>query len=637
MTDSTDRDPADASAGESAGAGSIRVHLIGTPAHGEAEGDARMDSSASFLETLLDRLRERPWVRSSHSRDFEALPPLARECQLLISCPGAPRPDAVREKELLAWLETGGRWLDLRAGADDQGAAEGRRSELAAERECLEYGQRDSIPTPARPGRMRIEVVDAEHPLTGGLPPAFEMSAQPIELEPEDGSACQVLLTAALASRASSSAPSHPTLPAPGANGHEPRRAPRAVLAYTRNIGRGSVVVLGVGARVDATEVARRLLANALQWGLSVSFCRPLLPTLDALTPYLRRIDSSRWYSNFGPLSRQLEASLAQHFGVEPREVALVANGTLGLVLALQAQVARPGLCLLPSFTFVASAHAVRAAGLTPWFLDVSERDWALSPSSARRALDELGERVVAVMPVAPFGCPLDVEAWDRFHEETRLPVVIDGAAAFDTARAGKVPTMVSLHATKALGSGEGGLLLSRDVDLIRAIQERSNFGFFGSRRVSVAATNAKLSEYHAAVGLAALDEWPRRRRALEQVASHYARRLERELEVEFLPGFGGGWVSNTCTLRLRGRETEPLPARLAARGIEVRRWWGEGCHRQPAFAACGSAPLPVTATLAREVLSLPYYTDIPERDVERVVAALAIELAQTSAALPAR
>jgi len=76
----------------------------------------------------------------------------------------------------------------------------------------------------------------------------------------------------------------------------------------------------------------------------------------------------------------------------------------------------------------------------------------------------------------------------------------------------GRVPVVVSLHATKALGIGEGGFVASTDHALIGAVARCCNFGFLGSRETRVPAFNAKMSEVHAAVGLAALDGWPRTR-----------------------------------------------------------------------------------------------------------------------------
>lgn len=347
---------------------------------------------------------------------------------------------------------------------------------------------------------------------------------------------------------------------------------------------------------------------------------RPRMPRADALIPYLQRIDDRRTYSNFGPLVSELEARLAERLGVDPACLVTVANGTAGLTLALQAVVAEAkGYCLIPSWTFVATAHAVSAAGLTPFLVDVDEGSWALTPEIARDALAQIDGPVAAVMPVAPFGAPMDTAAWDRFTEETGIPVVVDAAAGHDTVRVGTSPAAVSLHATKILGAGEGGYVVSHQRDVITQIRQRSNFGFYGSRDARCLATNAKMSEYHAAVGLAAMDAYAGDIENFRAVAAAYRARLTRQQRVSFQAGFGSEWCGSVCVARFFGADRERIMARLEAVGIGSRAWWGTGVHAQTAFAGMPRLPLPVTEMLAQETLGLPYFVDMTDTDVERV------------------
>ncbi|WP_313539859.1 DegT/DnrJ/EryC1/StrS family aminotransferase [Sphingomonas sp.] len=336
--------------------------------------------------------------------------------------------------------------------------------------------------------------------------------------------------------------------------------------------------------------------------------------------PYLQRIDDRRSYSNFGPLVTELEARLAQRMGVDPGCVVTVANGTVGLTLALQAVVeSSAGYCLIPSWTFVATAHAVSGAGLTPFLVDVDEGSWALTPDIARDALSRIDGPVAAVMPVAPFGAPLDVDAWDRFTEQTGIPVVIDAAAGHDAVRPGSSPAVVSLHATKILGAGEGGYVVCRRPAAITEIRQRSNFGFYGSRDARMVGTNAKMSEYHAAVGLAAMDAYSNDVSGYRAVAEAYRQRLSRRQQIGFQAGFGSAWCGSVCVARFFGADQARLMARLEAVGISSRAWWGAGVHLQTAFAGLPHLPLPVTEMLARETLGLPYFVDMTDTDVERV------------------
>jgi dTDP-4-amino-4,6-dideoxygalactose transaminase len=351
-----------------------------------------------------------------------------------------------------------------------------------------------------------------------------------------------------------------------------------------------------------------------------IPIMRPKLPVAERVVGYLRRIDASRFYTNFGPLACALEDRLADHYGLEAGTVTTVANGTLGLALALAAQGAKPGtLCAMPAWTFVASVHAAVNAGLVPYFIDVDPDDWLLDPAAVVDQLAGAPGPVGAVMPVAPFGRPVDVAAWDAFRARTGLPVVIDAAAGFDSLIPGATPAVVSLHATKVLGTGEGGLVVCADPMLVRSVRTASNFGFYGSREAAVAATNAKMSEYHAAVGHAALDEWSETRAQWMAVAGAYRHALDGSNRVGFQDGFGETWVSSTCVLRAADSGARRIEQALAAAGIETRDWWGRGAHLQPATAQFPRAALPVTETLADSTFAVPFYRDLGLDEIGRI------------------
>jgi dTDP-4-amino-4,6-dideoxygalactose transaminase len=352
----------------------------------------------------------------------------------------------------------------------------------------------------------------------------------------------------------------------------------------------------------------------------TIPVMRPMLPAAERLLPYLKQIDTARIYSNFGPLARSFERRLAAHFDLPETAVLTVANATLGLALALLAQQVRPGtLCVLPGWTFIASAHAVRLAGLVPYFVDVDARTWAMDAASIPDLIAGAPAQVGAVMPVVPFGQPIDLPAWDRFRASTGIPVVIDAAAGFDSLLPSESPAVVSLHATKTLGVGEGGFVVSTDQSLIKEIQTRANFGFSKGRTAVVPAMNAKLSEYHAAVGLAALDEWPHARAEWAAVAGAYRRALPESNRVRFQSGFGEGWVSSTCNLSFADDAAAQVERVLANARIDSRSWWGRGAHVHPATAACPRSPLPATERLLRSTVGVPLFRDMTAADVGRV------------------
>ncbi|HWA60807.1 MAG TPA: aminotransferase class I/II-fold pyridoxal phosphate-dependent enzyme [Caulobacteraceae bacterium] len=354
-----------------------------------------------------------------------------------------------------------------------------------------------------------------------------------------------------------------------------------------------------------------------------IPIAHALLPAHAAIAPYLERIDQARCYSNFGPLVTELEARLAARFKA-PTGVVTVANGTTAIALALEALGCDPGgLCIVPAFTFCATAHAARQAGLELWFLDVDPETWMLDPATVAEALKTAPGPVEAIVPVGAFGRLPDLEAWARLSRETGIPVVVDAAAAFDALDAAPVPVAVSLHATKSVSTGEGGFVAAQDPAFLQRVRELSAFGFRGARIAHMGAHNAKLSEYAAAVGLASLDAWPQTRSRYAFAAQHLRVALALAPEIEFQPGWGTAWFSSVCVVGTPEGQAAPIAAALDAAGIDTRAWWGEGCHTHPAFEHCLRTDLPVTRRLAASTLGLPFFVDLAEAQAWRIVDAL--------------
>lgn len=351
-----------------------------------------------------------------------------------------------------------------------------------------------------------------------------------------------------------------------------------------------------------------------------IPVCRPLLPDHTALTPYLQSIDRERYYTNGGALARDLTRRLGDAKGLTKDQVALTCSGTQGLILALRSVTAGPGLCMMPSWTFPATPAAAHWAGLTPWFVDIDDGAWALTPDRARSVLDRAPGPIAAVMPVSPFGAPPPTREWERFQDATGIPVVIDAAAAFDALEPSRVPAVVSLHATKALGVGEAGVVFSTNRAVVARINAGANFGFNGSRIPTSIGINGKVSEYGAAVGLAALDLWPERR--VRWIAS--ARRYRDALSdiVSFPPGFGEHAVA-TCVIQSLAIDAEQIQLGLASLGIESLRWWPMPCHRLQPYADPHHLPAPNSDTAASRAIGLPMSIDLSDADIDFVALAV--------------
>lgn len=326
---------------------------------------------------------------------------------------------------------------------------------------------------------------------------------------------------------------------------------------------------------------------------------KPRLPVADALLPYLKELDVTQQYTNNGPLLQRFESRLAGHFKVSDNQVCTSANGTLALVQMLKAlKLPKGSICALPSWTFVASAAAVIEADLIPYFLDVGESTWALSPESVRHILRT--SDVKAVLVTAPFGAPINCRAWEVFQHETGVPVVIDAAAGFDTFSRIQttLPYMISLHATKVFGVGEGAVIVGPS-EFVKSCRQWGQFGFDADRTAHVPGINAKLSEYTAAVGLAGLDQWDTTRQAWFDLKDQF---IQSSSGVELMPNFEGDWVS--CY----GNVLLPEHPNVS---FETRQWWQGGCHSHPAYQSYPKSDLSVTEDLARRCYGVPYWVGL--------------------------
>lgn len=364
-----------------------------------------------------------------------------------------------------------------------------------------------------------------------------------------------------------------------------------------------------------------------------VPLMMPSLPTADELLPYLRRIDAARWYSNFGPLVSEFERRITEAFTSAGQcRVVSVSSCTAGIELALRALALPSGApILVPALTFIATASAVRCAGLSPVVADIDSRTWLLTPDIARAAVRAIGAR--AVIPVTTFGAEQDGEAWSAFARDTGVPVVIDAAAGYGNQRdPGPTCAVFSLHATKPLAAGEGGFVVTRDAGLAHAIRRLTNFGINLDRPADgpigsavATGTNAKLSEYHAAVALASLDRWP-------QTASERNALYARALRAAQAACRGRLAQQAVADDTVRGVSPYLFPDRATRdraesscrdRGIGTRRWYLPTIDRQPAFGHVAHLPTPNADAIGERLLGVPFYPGLADGAIDEIAGAL--------------
>lgn len=325
----------------------------------------------------------------------------------------------------------------------------------------------------------------------------------------------------------------------------------------------------------------------------------PNLPDRELFHQLVDEIWDRNWLTNDGPLVRQLEMELRLMTGAE--HVVAVANGTLGLMIAARAlEIDLEFIC--PSFTFVATPHALHWQGANPIFLDVAPGSFNLDVDETWMRLDLNTSGIVATQV---FGTPLDPglrEIADKF----RVPLLVDSAHTLgcDLPIVGDVEVL-SLHATKICHAVEGGAILTNDQALAERCRLMRKFGFTGPDTVVSEGINAKMSELHAAMGLLSL------RNLNAQVAHNREEYRVYEIELEPIPQVNlCGTGENYHYVPVLVEDRDDLFDHLLSRGILTRKYFYPGCHRcEPYYSSHPSLSLPHTDKLCQEILTLPNHS----------------------------
>ncbi|MFM7549107.1 MAG: DegT/DnrJ/EryC1/StrS family aminotransferase [Cyanobacteriota bacterium] len=362
---------------------------------------------------------------------------------------------------------------------------------------------------------------------------------------------------------------------------------------------------------------------------------RPHLPPLAEVTRLLEGVWERRVLTNGGPLHQQLEQELAAYLGVE--HISLFANGTLALLVALKA-LRLQGEVITTPFSFVATSEALSWNGLEPVFADIQAGSYGLDPASIEASITP---RTTAILPVHCYGFPCDVEAIQRIADDYNLKVIYDAAHAFGVeCHCGSLLqhgdlAVLSFHATKVFNNFEGGAIICPDAKTKKRIDRLMNFGFVDEVSVAANGINAKMSELHAAVGLAQLPGIDDAIAERKRVAELFKEQLAGVAGLE-LPDFHQALRSNYAYMPVRvtaqaavNRET--LVENLRAQGIVPRRYFHPLIPEFQYYRSNASADperYPVAVQCGREVLCLPIYPELGDGEVLRICSAIRLDLA---------
>jgi dTDP-4-amino-4,6-dideoxygalactose transaminase len=362
-------------------------------------------------------------------------------------------------------------------------------------------------------------------------------------------------------------------------------------------------------------------------------FDKPLhvgCPNIGDRTRLLARINhilDRRWLTNDGLFAQEFEKKIAALLGV--KHCRAMCNGTIALEIAIRAMELR-GEVILPSFTFIATAHALQWQEITPVFCDIDPRTYNVDP---RRIEDMITPRTTGIIGVHLWGRSCDVEGIMEVARRYDLKVIFDAAHAFGCSHGGRMigsfgnAEVFSFHATKFFNTFEGGAVVTNDDVLAEKIRLMKNFGFAGADNVIHIGTNGKMSEICAAMGLTGLESLAE---FIETNRRHYMRYRSdlrdvpgiRLLEYDESETSNYQYIVVDVDEQEAGLNRDQLVEVLHAENVLARRYFYPGCHRMEPYASHfphAGLLLPETERVSKRVMSLPTGTAISSDDVSRV------------------
>ena len=354
---------------------------------------------------------------------------------------------------------------------------------------------------------------------------------------------------------------------------------------------------------------------------------RPNIGNRERLLARINEMLDRRWLSNNGPFVQEFERKAADFLGV--RQCIAMCNGTLALEIAIRATGMR-GEVIVPSFTFIATAHALQWQEITPVFCDIDPRTHLIDPAQVQRMITP---RTTGIIGVHTWGQPCDIESLTEIARRRNLTLIFDAAHAFGCSYRGRMigsfgaAEVFSFHATKFFNTFEGGAIVTNDQDLAAKIRLMKNFGFHGYDDVEYIGTNGKMTEVAAAMGLTGLESLDGFIECNRRNYQQYKRELAGLPGVRML-----NWnESERCNYQYIVIEVEEqltemgrdqLIQALHAENILARRYFYPGCHRMEpyrSFFPHAGFLLPETERVARKVMVLPTGNAIGEEEISGI------------------
>jgi len=355
---------------------------------------------------------------------------------------------------------------------------------------------------------------------------------------------------------------------------------------------------------------------------------RPNIGDRDRLMERINDLLDRRWLSNAGVYVNEFERRLAEMLGVE--HCVVMCNGTVALEIAIRA-LGLKGEVIIPSLTFIATAHALQWQQIKPVFCDIDPSSCTID--SAR--IEELiTPRTTGIIGVHLWGRPCDTEAMQRIADAHGLRLLYDAAHALGVTSRGRLvggfgdAEVFSFHATKFVNSFEGGAVTTNDAELAGRIRLMKNFGFSDYDTVVYIGTNGKMPEVSAAMGLTSLESMD------DFIAVNHRNYLAYKDGIDKIPGlrllpYTDGERTNYQYIVLcldeeaTGIHRDGLIEVLHRENVMARRYFYPGCHRMEPYRTQqprAGLVLPETEKLVRQTLVMPTGTGVRPEDIPEIV-----------------
>lgn len=371
------------------------------------------------------------------------------------------------------------------------------------------------------------------------------------------------------------------------------------------------------------------LLLKDYQLRKPLQVTQTFAPSKVQFTSLVDEIWARKWFTNHGPLVEKLEGRLAEHLGVKC-PLTCVVNGAAGLHIILKALDLKGSVVTTP-FSYVATTACPLWEGLRVIYADIDPRHLTIDPLAVEAAIQS---DTSAILATHVFGNPCDVIALEKISKKHGIPVLYDAAHAFGVRYRGASvlewgkASMVSTHATKVYHTGEGGFVYSQDEALSVKMEWMRRFGHNGYQKFHGMGTNAKMSELHAALGLAVLEEVDKIISARKKIVEYYDgafscnHHVKRAFELRSECEWNYSYYPVLCeseTALLRHLD------RLNRLDIYPRRYFHPALNTvdQLVPQACGACP--VAEDVASRIMCLPLAADYSLDDISRVIDGLSV------------